>query len=217
MGSLTVRESILFASKLKNEPNADHNLIANEIIDKLLIRKCADTKPGRCSGGQLKRVLIGIELVSKPNILILDEPTSGLDSVTTAQLIQTLIELTQGTEPVSVVITIHQPSAKLFNLFDNIYLLSHQGENIYFGPPDNIIKYFKDYGLLCKEFTNPSDFALEVASGEHDSIKLMTLALMTKVETMEIPAESHKIKPLSDKRTLNQIYHLTHRYDLFYV
>ena len=111
MDRLTVRESLLFASKLKNETNADHNLIVDHVIDKLLIKKCADVKPYRCSGGQLKRVLIGIELVAKPNILILDEPTSGLDSVTTSQLINTLIELTQQSEPVSVVITIHQPSA----------------------------------------------------------------------------------------------------------
>ncbi|CAG2176624.1 unnamed protein product, partial [Oppiella nova] len=135
LSRLSVRESLMYASKLKNDPFVDHSGIVNDVIDKLMIQTCADNRPSRCSGGQLKRVLIGLELVSRPNILILDEPTTGLDSVTTWQLINTLIALTQQPEPVAVVLTIHQPSARLFNLFHAIYLLSADGQCIYNGSP----------------------------------------------------------------------------------
>ena len=135
------------------------------IIDNYFeMKECANLYPGRCSGGQKKRISIALELVSRPNILILDEPTSGLDSVTTWQLANTLLELTQQREPVSVVATIHQLSAKVFNLFHSIYILSFDGQCIYHGPPQELLPRLHKYGLECPKFHNPADFIVEVAS-----------------------------------------------------
>ena len=206
-----MRESILFASRLKNSPDVDHKAITEEVINKLLIEKCADNRPSRCSGGQLKRVLIACELVSKPNILILDEPTSGLDSVTTWQLVNLLIALTNSTEPVAVVITIHQPSARLFNLINQVYLMSCEGQCIYNGSPRTILQRFSEYGLECPAFTNPSDFALEVAANEHGRAKLLLLSTATQIEMMDIKENKFEIQSSKKFRTLDHIIILTER------
>ena len=211
MPRLTVRESLIFASKLKNGSNADHRLIANQVIDKLLLQTCAENYPKRCSGGQQKRVLIGLELVSKPNILILDEPTSGLDSVTAWQLVNTMIELTQQSDPVAVVLTIHQPSAKLFNLFNRIYLLSSEGQCIYNGAPQSMLSLFSEVGLKCPKFTNISDFGLEVASKDYGRAKMLTLSTIMNIEAMNWPEGGHTIQLNRNYNTLTNIYHLTIR------
>lgn len=49
------------------------------MIHELELEKCAKTSVVNCSGGEQKRLSIGCELVSKPDVLLLDEPTSGLD------------------------------------------------------------------------------------------------------------------------------------------
>ena len=208
---LTVRESLVYASKLKNGSKADHFMIVSDVIDKMMIQTCADNYPHRCSGGQLKRILIGLELVSKPNILILDEPTSGLDSVTTWQLINTLINLTQQTEPVAVVVTIHQPSARLFNLFNRIILMSCEGQCIYNGPPQSMAKLFSEIGLICPKFANISDYGLEVASGDFGRAKLLTLSTIMKIEAMNWPENENPITIEHKFKTLEHIWYLTNR------
>ena len=202
----------MFASKLTNDKRADHKSIVNEVINKLFIETCADVRPKRCSGGQLKRAIIGMELVANPNILILDEPTTGLDSVTTQRLIELLIALTQGSDPLAIILVIHQPSAKLFNLFNKIYLLSNKSECLYFGPPKDILDYFNQYGLKCPEFTNPADYAIELASGEHDHAKILALMLVNKINALDFSEEKFLIKSRRDQRIFNQVYHLTIRY-----
>ena len=169
-------------------------MIVNKVINELGIESCAKNFPKRCSGGQLKRVCIACELVSKPNILILDEPTSGLDSVTAWQLINTLLELTEQLEPVAVVITIHQPSAKLFNLLSTIYLLSNDGQCIYSGSPDKIIDYLEYHDLKCLVFNNPADFALEVASKEHGVGKVMLLSIKNKITALDFKKSKFTFK-----------------------
>ncbi len=59
------------------------------------------------SGGQRKRVNIGIELVSRPSVLFLDEPTSGLDSAVSFDILSTLKRISQ-TGLMSLMV-IHQP------------------------------------------------------------------------------------------------------------
>lgn len=85
--NLTVFESLYYASELKNPymtTKSQHADIVKQVLDELDLSKVARVTVLRCSGGQKKRIAIGMELtaIKKPNFLFLDEPTSGLDSHT---------------------------------------------------------------------------------------------------------------------------------------
>lgn len=66
----------------------------------------------------------------------------------------------------AVLATIHQPSPKLFKLFDNLVVFSREAEIIYQGNPNDLLKLLLKFGLRCPTFYNISDFLLEVASGD---------------------------------------------------
>jgi ABC-type multidrug transport system ATPase subunit len=103
-------------------------------------------------------VTIGVELVSKPKILIfLDEPTSGLDgqaAFSTVQFLRKLADVGQA-----VLVTIHQPSAQLFAQFDTLLLLAKGGKTVYFGDIGDeaatIREYFGRNGAPCPPASNP--------------------------------------------------------------
>lgn len=163
LGQLTIYEMMIFASKLKNADKfIDHSLVVNSVMKRLGIERCADIKADRCSGGQKRRISIALELVSRPNVLILDEPTTGLDSVTTHELVETLHELTRDEQPTAVMATIHQPSSPVFNMFDKIYILSHEGQCIYHGLPGEMMSVLNEIELVCPQYHNPADFVIEV-------------------------------------------------------
>lgn len=77
----------MFASRMKNLKSQNHYDHVQRVLKWLNLSQCEDVKIGRCSGGQVKRVCIGVELISNPDVLVLDEPTTGLDSSTAAQCI----------------------------------------------------------------------------------------------------------------------------------
>lgn len=137
------------------------------IIKELGLTKCADTQVGTdmikgISGGEKKRLSVGVELITDPNIIFLDEPTSGLDSHMALSLFEKLSELkTEIGRP--IVSTIHQPSTKLFNSFDLLLLLS-EGNTVYFGPAKDAVDYFNNIGLHCPLYSNPCEFFLDVCS-----------------------------------------------------
>ena len=74
---LTVKESLLFASKFKNPANADHQKEVNYVIDAFNLNTTRSHYSSKCSGGERKRLSIALEMISKPKILLLDEPTTG--------------------------------------------------------------------------------------------------------------------------------------------
>ena len=160
----TVRETLIFSSRIKNPSSVNHEKKSDHIITALNLNECAHVKIGKCSGGQVKRVSIGIELISGPDVLILDEPTSGLDSSNAELCIRLLRDLAIRMNT-AIVVTIHQPNHMIFSLFHTVYLLSKAGKNIYFGPPNEIIPYFEKFNLKPSDFSNPPDFAIDVASG----------------------------------------------------
>ena len=98
---------------------------------------------------------MAMEMVVNPSILFLDEPTSGLDTFTAYSVITTLKDLAaQGR---TVVATIHQPSSDIFNLFDDLLLLS-EGKVVYYGSAKDSIEYFSQLGYKCPQYMNPSDY-----------------------------------------------------------
>ncbi|XP_072967375.1 ABC transporter G family member 14 [Typha angustifolia] len=116
------------------------------------------------SGGERKRVSIGLEMLVDPSLLLLDEPTSGLDSTTAAKILGTLRRMA-GEGRRTVVVTIHQPSSRLYHMFDKVLLLSADGSPFYYGRAADALPYFASIGFASSLSVNPADLLLDLANG----------------------------------------------------
>ncbi|XP_073990820.1 ATP-binding cassette subfamily G member 4 isoform X2 [Rhodnius prolixus] len=162
----TVLEIMTIAANLKLGqplPKKAKNLVVEDILDSLGMSSTKYTKCGRLSGGQKKRLCIALELIDNPPVMFLDEPTTGLDSSSTVQLVTLLKRLANSGR--TIVCTIHQPSASIFELFDHTYMLAN-GQCVYQGASKNVVPFLQTIGLQCPEYHNPADFFLDVVSGE---------------------------------------------------
>lgn len=93
------------------------------------------------SGGQRKRLNIGLELIREPTVLFLDEPTSGLSSRDSENVVDLLKELSLKGKLIFVVI--HQPSSDIFKMFDKMIIMDTGGYPVYYGTPVEAVTYFK--------------------------------------------------------------------------
>ncbi|XP_055692853.1 ATP-binding cassette subfamily G member 4-like isoform X2 [Lutzomyia longipalpis] len=163
---LTVLETLKIAADLKlssKVSGVDKTEIVLDVLRVLGLDANLETQVDRLSGGECKRLSIGVELLTNPPVMFLDEPTSGLDSVSACQVVSHLKNLARAGR--NVVCVIHQPSSRLLEFFDDIYVISH-GQCIYSGPLSDVVEDLKGAGYECPQFYNRADFLLEVASGE---------------------------------------------------
>ncbi|KVH97461.1 ABC transporter G family member 21 [Cynara cardunculus var. scolymus] len=168
---LSVLETLTYAALLrlpKNLTLEEKVEQAELIIVELGLSKCRNSIVGGplirgVSGGERKRVSIGQEMLVNPSLLLLDEPTSGLDSTTALRLMATLKGLARGGR--SVVTTIHQPSSRLYWMFDKVVVLS-DGFPIYSGQASRVMEYLASIGYVPGfNLMNPADFLLDLANG----------------------------------------------------
>jgi ATP-binding cassette, subfamily G (WHITE), eye pigment precursor transporter len=94
--------------------------------------------------GELKKISIGYELVTNPSLVLLDEPTSGLDSISAFNIAKLLKK--ESRRGLTIIATIHTPSAETFLQFDRCILLA-EGFTIYNGSPHHIRNYFEEKGF----------------------------------------------------------------------
>ena len=151
--------------KLGNSLNRKaKQMVIDDVLETLDLTKTKETRCDRLSGGQQKRLSIALELVDNPPVMFLDEPTTGLDSSASLQCIAMLQGLARGGR--TIVCTIHQPSAAIYEMFDHIYLLA-EGHCLYQGAATNTVAYFNSVGLTCPQYHNPADYMIEVVSKEY--------------------------------------------------
>lgn len=108
--------------------------------------------------GEKKRLAFATEMMTDPSILFCDEPTSGLDSFMARQVIKALKDL--GKQGKTIVLTIHQPSSIVFNMFDKLCLMA-LGEVVYLGPAKKMRNIFKKGGYVMNDRDNPAEFCIE--------------------------------------------------------
>lgn len=165
-----VRENLLHSNRVRAPSSwseRDSQAYINALLRALQLDKVAESVIGDevtrgISGGQKKRVNIGMELAGLPVAIFLDEPTSGLDSTAALNVASILKNMSKlGLTTVAV---IHQPRTEIFNQMDDILLLLPGGKTGYLGPREHIVKYFENLGYEFNPERNPADILMDIVS-----------------------------------------------------
>ncbi|GMI91873.1 pleiotropic drug resistance 12, ATP-binding cassette G40, PLEIOTROPIC DRUG RESISTANCE 12 [Hibiscus trionum] len=173
---LTVYESLLYSAWLRLDPEVNSKTReifvkeVMELVELTPLRQALVGLPGvsGLSLEQRKRLTIAVELVANPSIVFMDEPTSGLDA-RAAAMVMRIVRNTVDTGR-TVVCTIHQPCADIFEAFDELLLLKQGGQEIYVGPLGHkscqLINYFEGIEGISriKDGYNPATWMLEISS-----------------------------------------------------
>jgi ABC-type multidrug transport system ATPase subunit/ABC-type multidrug transport system permease subunit len=149
----------------------------DEVIKELGLTGCQHTLVGDetlnmkgISGGQRRRLSVGIELIKDPPCLYCDEPTSGLDSESAAGMMTILKSLAENSKR-TVIVTIHQPNSQITAGFQDFLLLAG-GRVVYTGQWSDAVTTFADRGYQCPPYMNPTDYFLSVLADDGTAAKL---------------------------------------------
>eukprot|EP00977_Amphora_coffeiformis_P006739 scaffold1484_cov173-Amphora_coffeaeformis.AAC.17 len=188
---LTCRETLAYAAELYDVvEKSDLSVLVDEIIRKMGMESCADTKNSALSGGQRRRLSIGVALLKQPTLLFLEseltivrfcleisEPTSGLDAAAASSIMQEIVRVAKE-ERIIVVCTIHQPSTKVYNGFDQLMIMS-RGRQAYSGDVNDAVTYFEGIGYSCPPAMNPAEFFLDLVNSDFTDEAAVTAILDT--------------------------------------
>lgn len=142
-GELTIQESLFYTGRIRLPKDWTTDMIEKQIeqvLKQLDLAKHRDKPVKVLSGGQRKRVNLAQELITDPSVLFLDEPTSGLSSRDSLVVLEILREL--ANQGKTIILTIHQPSVRLYEMMDQLLLLAGGGKLAYFGPTKKSYDYF---------------------------------------------------------------------------
>jgi len=169
---LTVSEQIEFSARLRNQLGTTRDCIdaiTQDVLNVMQIDHIQNSIVGSVerrgiSGGERKRVNIGLELAAQPTVFFLDEPTSGLDATSSLAMALSLKKMCQL--GMTSIMVIHQPRYSLFTLFDHVLLLGKGGRTVYLGSSGGAKAYFQSQGFEMDADENPADWFMDVISGE---------------------------------------------------
>ncbi|KAF8014540.1 hypothetical protein BT93_H0377 [Corymbia citriodora subsp. variegata] len=164
---LTVFETFMFAAEVRLPPSisrAEKRKRVYDLLEQLGLQSTTHTYIGDegrrgVSGGERRRVSIGIDIIHKPSLLFLDEPTSGLDSTSAYSVVEKVKDIARGGS--IVLMTIHQPSYRIQLLLDRITVLA-RGRLIYLGSPLALPTHLSRFGRPVPEGENSLEYLLDV-------------------------------------------------------
>lgn len=204
--TLTARETIEYSAKfrLKNK-QIDVDKKIDYIAKKLGIFHILKNKMKSVSGGERKRVMVAVELITDPQTIFLDEPTSGLDNNTALKLIKLLKSISD--EGKLIILTIHQPDDLTVMEFEKLLLLS-QGRSVYMGDFKKCQSHMESTGIRRGEYETFSNFAMKTLDIEpglyHESSSNPILdQMVSEVVAKYGTDETEKIKKFSNELRLN--------------
>ncbi|KAM0980206.1 hypothetical protein ACFX2J_015791 [Malus domestica] len=164
---LTVFETFMFAAEVRLPPSVSRDekrKRVHELLEQLGLQSATHTYIGDegrrgVSGGERRRVSIGIDIIHKPSLLFLDEPTSGLDSTSAFSVVEKVKEIARGGS--IVMMTIHQPSYRIQMLLDRMTILA-RGRLIYLGSPHGLSAHLLGFGRPVPDGENGLEYLLDV-------------------------------------------------------
>ncbi|KAI3903133.1 hypothetical protein MKW92_052949 [Papaver armeniacum] len=164
---LTVEETLMFSAEFRLPraiSRSKKKARVQDVIDELGLRRAANTLIGHeghrgISGGERRRVSIGVDIIHDPIVLFLDEPTSGLDSSCAFLVVKVLQRIARSGR--IVIMSVHQPSSRVVGLFDQLMFLS-QGETAYYGSPTHLSLFLSDFGHPVPENEDITEFMIDL-------------------------------------------------------
>ncbi|KAF2267290.1 multidrug resistance protein CDR1 [Lojkania enalia] len=229
LSTSTIREALEFSAKLRNPQDTLGNRMSHiqYVLELLEMTPYSDAVVGVPGEGlnveQRKRLSIAVEMVAKPELLLfLDEPTSGLDSQTAWSICMLLRKLANNGH--AILVTIHQPSSQLFELFDRLLLLDKSGRVTYFGEIGNdastLISYFERNGnAQCDPTKNPAEWILNMTShAEEQNVLSKSQAIVwnevwaQSIERQDVLREIATFKEIQQAKTKKYVASYEHKY-----
>ncbi|EER13677.1 ATP-binding cassette transporter, putative, partial [Perkinsus marinus ATCC 50983] len=189
----TPREILEMSARLRmhDQSEAEVKALVTDLLDSLQLTSCENTVVGNdvirgISGGERKRTSVGMELISKPQMIFLDEPLSGLDSYAAVTTMKVLKDLARS--GVAVMVTVHQPSSEIYSMFDNILVIS-SGRMVYLGPTTDLETFIEDTAHKeCPSDSNPADFVLsELQTAPMEEIERLAATYKKRAEAEIMP------------------------------
>ncbi|RWR74074.1 ABC transporter G family member 17-like protein [Cinnamomum micranthum f. kanehirae] len=172
---LTVYETLMFAADFRLGPisPSDKRQRVEKLIEQLGLGSSRNTLIGDegtrgVSGGERRRVSIGVDIIHGPSLLFLDEPTSGLDSTSAQSVIDKVHHIARTGS--TVILTIHQPSHRILMLLDHLIVLA-RGELMFQGSPKDVTRHLGRMGRKVPKGGNSIEYLLDVIR-EYDQSEL---------------------------------------------
>nr|QVT92316.1 ABC transporter [Salvia miltiorrhiza] len=162
---LTVEETLTYSARLRLKAGRDKvaarvQKLLNQIgLDHISGVRVGDESSRGISGGEKRRLSIGVDLVHDPSVLLLDEPTSGLDSASALDVISLLKSMAKNQHK-TIVVTIHQPGFRILELIDHVILLNN-GAVVHNGSLALLEERIKAAGHVIPPRVNVLEFAID--------------------------------------------------------
>ncbi|KAK3227723.1 hypothetical protein Dsin_007585 [Dipteronia sinensis] len=196
---LTVEETLMFSAEFRlprSISKQKKRATVQALIDQLGLQSVANTVIGDeghrgVSGGERRRVSIGVDIIHDPILVFLDEPTSGLDSTSAFMVVKVLQRIAKSGS--IVIMSVHQPSNRIMSLLDNLIFLS-RGQTIYSGKPTSLLQFFEEFGHPIPKNENPTEFALDlIRELEESSDRITNLVEFNESWVQHTMKNPHKL------------------------